>query len=299
MAAAEVAQRFQNLDFEQLIIDVDAWADFINRFVGAGADKNALAPDDIKIFVLDTAGATAPSTWDEAREAGTCLFDYLVYLTAKSPSKIKVTTVKAVKQVHSNMDIARALMYVWTFMITQGHAPSINDHVPAILKNIFNLTNPPDFYSKIIASFKIDRLSPVWVQSVKLPKTARELANRLALGAAGHRLLQAFTYIPIPAAINASAQEAATVIKKVAEKGLYWEMHPLFRPAKFFTTFGSLNRLLNNLLLDVYSDEQLKILADEKIIYEVPKRSVRVKSYDTIKEVNFDFLITKMELSVK
>jgi len=174
------------------------------------------------------------------------------------------------KQPPKYTDVARGL-FVWYFnLFTQ--ARSIVPNQAQFLTNTLGIAGDTNNLVKNLSSCNMELMPKTWIKHVQFPNISIEAKNRLGLGAAGHRFLQALKYIP-PGEFKDDTKVDQDFCKELldyTQGSLWWEFHPITKSADLISIFGSLNELLSTILARSVKKEFLEILNTANVLYSVP-----------------------------
>jgi len=170
----------------------------------------------------------------------------------------------------------------------RGHYPNergteIGPDIPQFCNKILKFTAAPYTISDKLCSFNIDKVPIGWVQRIDLRKFSSKIQQRVALGAPGYRCMTPFLYYEPRKTATDEAKECAAWVKRLAMKPADWAIFSATRSALIFERFKSLNKGLNNLMLECFTDAQFTemLSPNVKLIVEKPNRDPRADHWKT------------------
>ena len=109
-----------------------------------------------------------------------------------------------------------------------------------------------------------------WIKHINVSRLAKRVQQRLLSGIAGTRFFYIFkSYNPknindkSPVLIN-----VFNIVRDVALKGPFYEMHPFFIPVDLSSI--SISKNLSNLIIDIYNTEEIGLMIKNKNSFEKP-----------------------------
>jgi len=94
--------------------------------------------------------------------------------------------------------------------------------------------------------------------------------------------------------ISKAASKAFDIVKAFLNRGMFWEIHPLFRPASTIEFLGSLNGVLGNLILASFTVEQITEAKNSRMLFAMPIMDARHNTYSNWTNNTFDFAISRV-----
>jgi hypothetical protein len=273
-------------DFKIIDIDPISVANALQEYLQRGSRLTGVSLDDLNLAVL-----SLPPNMDKVNlvgllELGMKLFDAIVWLSAGRPATHPLTqdpglTAANVPSLHK---VARAVFYVYFFLLTQARYPphvSTGDagKVPNFLQKIMGMEDPPHTYTQLICSFEPQKFDPKWAQHVNFAGLGQEVLSRFGLGVAGYRLFGPFKLYNPKKTMDLALANPVEFARTIARSEPSWAIHPLTRSPATLTKRGNLNKNLGNLILDVFTDEQIDEMVASKILFAKPKREPTCREY--------------------
>ena len=273
-------------DFKVVDINPIEVAKCLQIYVERGSKLTGISLDDISLSV--TAVPTDPSkiTLVGLLEIGMKLFDAIVWLTAGKPASHPLCEDPTIEKdkIAGLHEIAKSVFYVYFFLLTQARYPVRSKDtnppkVPNFLSVVMGLDEPQGVYVDRICSFNPVGFDAKWAQNVSFRGLGQEALSRFGLGVAGYRLFGPFKLYPAKAGISDELTAAYQFASTVATSMPTWNIHPLTRDPSVLTKRGNLNKNLGNLILDVFTDEQINEMVGAKVIFAKPTREPAYRNY--------------------
>jgi hypothetical protein len=142
--------------------------------------------------------------------------------------------------------------------------------VPKFLRTVMGLTENPSVYVQRLASFPINLFGGKWIRNVTIAGFGSEAITRLGLGVAGYRMFGPFKMFQPRAGLPANILEAVRAAREIAEAPADWLIHPVTRDAAVLTRFGNLNANLGNSILAAFTQADIDVMVNRRIIYATP-----------------------------
>jgi len=280
-------------DFKIVDIDPHVIAKSLQGYLDRGSKLTGVSLDDIKTALPRKVDDQKKATLVDLISAGMKLFDALVWLTAGRPVTHPLTVDDGAEtaEIVSLHNIARAVFYNFFFIVTQARYPvrasatnagsnvTAAPKVPNFLSTIMGMTEPQSFYVDILCSFEPEKFDKSWARFVVFDGFGKEAVSRFGLGVAGYRLFGPFKlYTPKPD-FPEGLRNAVAFATNVARSDATWDIHPATRNPAVLTKRGNLNKNLGNLILDVFSDEDINDMVTTKVLYKRPEREPTARNY--------------------
>jgi hypothetical protein len=273
-------------DFKVIDIDPAAIAKSLEEYLIRGSKLTGVSLDDIQTGVHILPTDVKKATLVDLLTCGMKLFDALVWLTAGRPTSHPLAVDASVKKesVPSMHEIARSVFYVYFFLITQARYPVRSGtanppKVPNFLSVVMGMKEDQGVFVDRICSFAPEKFDPHWAEYVNFKNFGQEALSRFGLGVAGYRMFGPFKlYTPI-STLTPEQRNAVNFAKKVATAPASWDVHPLTRNPQILTARGNLNKNLGNLILEVFTDEQIEEMVQAKVLYQKPTKEPAYRNY--------------------
>jgi len=276
------------LDFKTIHIDAIDVAESFQEFVKSGSLLTGVSLDDLDLTVVSLPVNPSTSTLAELLNVGMKLFDAAVWITAKRPSShpLVQAETKTKENILSLQTIAKSVFFCYFFLLTQARYPaSASDKnppaVPNFLRSIMRLDQPQHVYVENICSFNPSGFDARWVRHISFVGLGQEALSRFGLGVAGYRLFGPFKMFTPRSDIPENLKNAANFARNVAVNDATWDIHPITRAPGVLTRRGNLNKNLGNLILDVFTEEQINEMISVKMLYSKPTREPAYQNYKT------------------
>lgn len=273
-------------DFKVIDIDPNEVAKALQTYLERGSRLTGVAIEDISTAVISQPTGGNKANLVQLLEVGMKLFDAIVWLTAGKPASkpLQIDPTKTKDQVPSLHEVARSTFYVYFFLLTQARYPagsSISEkpRVPNFLKQILGMDKDQTYYVDMICSFTPQKFDPGWVKFVNFRGFGQESLSRFGLGVAGYRLFGPFKMYKIRDNLPENLNTAAAFAITIATKPPTWDLHPSTRNPEILTKRGNLNKNLGNLILEVFTDEQIDEMVRSRILFAKPTHEPTCKNY--------------------
>jgi len=278
-------------DFEQL-------ATAIQNFIEFGSKKGHILINELCI-VSDA--DPIPEAFDDVADAiqnGTKFFDACLYLSLPSDQRPAIRAIADNERPTTKEygQIGEAIFVIYFYLLTRARVPArtgedANHPVPRFLTNVLSLTRGIPYYLSLIAGFDIAKMDHKWIKAINMSTLGDEFRNRAGLGVAGYRMLGPFKAYTPKANISAGLTAAINVAKQIATAPPDWNVHPLTRNPTLLSNLGNLNKNLGNLILDVFTDEQIREMIASKMIFAKPTREpthIQYRTWTTQQLITFN-----------
>jgi len=262
-----------DVNFGVVRIDSTAIGTALQEFIQTGSQRGQISKDDLEIIYREGTDITSFRDVADAIRHGTRLFDALGYFSLPVADR-PIPEHKALDPDETDpapLDIGRAMFYVYFYILIRGHAPTDEDGteqnpVPNFLKSVMGLEDAPDHYSDCVASFDLNLLDHRWVKYIQINNLGIQAQNRLALGLAGYRLPGVLTLFQYRNDASAEAVRAATAVRNFVNRGAVWDCHSVTRTAAFLDVVKNFNANVTNIILEVYTGEQIAQLRRRRVL---------------------------------
>jgi len=275
-----------NPDFKVIDIDSNEVARALQSYLERGSRLTGVAIEDISTAVSSQPAAGNKATLVQLLEVGMKLFDAIVWLTAGKPANrpLQVDPTMTKDKVPSLHEVARAVFYVYFFLLTQARYPagstvSEKPRVPNFLKQILGMDRDQTYYVDLICSFTPQKFDPSWVKYVNFRGFGQESLSRFGLGVAGYRYFGPFKMYAVKPDLPDNLSTAVAFATTIATKPPTWDIHPATRNPEILTRRGNLNKNLGNLILEVFTEEQIEEMVKSRILFAKPTLEPTCKNY--------------------
>jgi hypothetical protein len=288
-------------DFKIIDINPQEIAKALQNYLDRGSKLTGVSLDDIKTAIPGDIANYRAVTLVQLLEAGMKIFDALVWLSAGRPASHPITrdpasTSESILSLH---EVARAVFYNYFFILTQARYPVRSTtiekpKVPNFLSVVMGMQGDQSVYVDRVCSFEPEKFDKKWVQSVKFSGLGQETVSRFGLGVAGYRMFGPFKLYRPEKSYNNELQAAVDFAVMISKSAPTWDIHPATRDATILTKRGNLNKNLGNLILDVFTDEQITEMVNTKVLYKRPEREPSARNYyswSTIDDISGTTLI--------
>lgn len=228
------------------------------------ADFDFKVNDGVKIdTVIDILSAV---------NAGMYYLDAVYYFNCPGkPASIAITNRKKEQKVTVNYKAICQGVFAWYFSL-YNQARGIGAGSNNFLTNVLSLGPDWALLVKSLTSANIENFPKKWINNVTFDDLSDESKNRLALGAAGHRYLQALTFIK-DSDYKPNMRVHKTYIdglKSWTKSRVYWDLHPIYKSSNLITITKSLNKSIEDCLAKCLTDDAKLKLAASKVLNHQP-----------------------------
>jgi len=286
MAFTATAATIGSPTFNVIDINPAEIAKALQTWLDRGSKLTGVSLDDIDRGVHTMPTSTTKVTLVQLLELGMKLFDALVWLSAGKPDThpLQVNPEITIATIPSMHEVARAVFYNYFFMLTQARYPARTgaqnpSKVPNFLSVILGMDQPQGEYVATICSFEPQKFDPGWVKYVKFANFGMETISRFGLGVAGYRMFAPFKLYTVKEGLPLNILRAVSFAEKVAKHPPTWDVHPLTRNPAVLTNRGNLNKNCANLMLEVFTKEQLDEMVQSKVLFSYPVRDPTNTNY--------------------
>lgn len=286
MSFAATAAIVGTPDFKVIDINIEEVAKALQAYLVRGSKLTGVSINDISTSVMQVPANLSSVTLVQLLEVGMKLFDAIVWLTAGRPTSRPLTVDPAMTAANilSQHEVARSVFYVYFFILTQARYPSRSDAVskptvPNFLKVIMGMELNQGIYVDRLCSFEPQKFDMGWVRFVKFENFGQEALSRFGLGVAGYRLFGPFKLYRVKDNLSPELQNAVTFAQRVASSPPTWDIHPSTRAPSVLTKRGNLNKNLGNLILEVFTEDQISEMVSSKILYAKPIVEPTARNY--------------------
>lgn len=269
-------------------IDPQETAKAFQKYLDTASKLTGVSLDDISLVVSELPADSNKASIAELTSKGMRLFDAVVWITAGRPTTHPLVADPSMTpdKIPSSHEIARSVFYCYFMLVVQARYPaSQNDSdppkIPNFLKTIMGMDKPQHTYVEAVCSFNPTKFDPKWAKYVKFQGFGQEVLSRFGLGVAGYRMFGPFGLYKPGKTLTPELTAAYNFARSVSMTPATWSIHPLTRDPNVLTKRGNLNKNLTNLLLDCFTEEQLKEMEVAKIIYKMPEREPTHRNYLT------------------
>lgn len=293
-----IPDQIPGLEDLRLIIDPNELSTVLATYVAAGSQKNALSITDLSIVMPSGTDLGDDASVKELFDAGSDFFSALIYqgISGELRSKIPVTAPdlsSSGRNLTSEM-LATLIFVDYFYIYTQARHPTKEmdglgtaerRYSPAqfILNTIGSTTSFQDIEALLFAK-GLAKIPMSWIKKVPMSQISTEAQNRFLLGAAGHRLIQAFAVIRYKDDTPDDVKAIWAKLIAYTQAGYSWNFHTAFRTVGFVRKFKSLNKILENLLATYGRDEDLAqaVTIESKTLYKKPQADSRYRDYSSL-----------------
>lgn len=288
MSAQLTSNVFGTPEFGIVHIDPEQTANALQQYLDTASKLTGVSLDDINRNIICAIPPTAQITLAFLIRNGMKLFDAIVWLSEGKPDShpLIVDTTMVQDNIPSMHDIARSVFYCYFMLIVQARYPASQNstekpRIPNFLTTIMGMDHDQSAYVERICSFEPQKFDPGWARFVSFRNFGREVLSRFGLGVAGYRMFGPFGLYRPKDDIPQELRSAYDFARRVANSDPTWDIHPLTRNPEILNRRGNLNKNLGNLILDVFTDEDIDEMVTSKVIYARPEREPTHINYKT------------------
>lgn len=273
-------------DFKIVDIDPQEIAKALQAYLERGSKLTGVSLDDIKTSLAKSIVDPKKATLLDLIQAGMKIFDALVWLTAGRPTShpLTVDSGMSAKDIPSLHNVARAVFYNYFFILTQARYPVkssslVEPKTPNFLTGLLGMSEKQSYYVEMVCSFEPEKFDKSWVKYVNFSGLGQETISRFGLGLAGYRLFGPFKLYKPEKQYDTDLEPAVAFAQKIASSAPTWDIHPATREPGVLTKRGNLNKNLANLILEVFTDEQIDEMVKTKVLFQKPTRDPTSRNF--------------------
>lgn len=283
-----------DLNFQGIDLNPTELGTALQKFISQGSNTGFISKNDLTIISRNENRPSGFNSVADAISCGTRLFDALCYFSIPELQRpeVEIEALDANDEDPSLESISKSVFYVYMYILIRGRAPIAEDDadnapVPKFLTAVMGLNDKPTSYANNIASFNLNQMDHTWIKHVTITVLSQKAQNRLALGMAGYRLPAALTIYPFRESASKEAKVAATAIKNFVNKGAVWDCHAVTRTPAFLDVVKNFNANINNLIMEVYTEQQINTLLTNKVLAIKPVENPRFTNWRNWTEETF------------
>jgi hypothetical protein len=273
-------------NFGLIHINPQETAKAFQAYLDTASKLTGVSLEDINRRVIKVPADPARVTLTDLLGLGMKLFDSIVWLTAGRPTSHPLVADPTMDKnnIPSLHEVARSVFYTYFMLLTQARYPAPRaatekPRIPNFLRVIMGMADDQYIYIERICSFAPQKFDPSWVKFVEFQAFGQEVLSRFGLGVAGYRMFGPFALYEPKADISFALKESVEFANSIARKPASWNIHPLTRNPNILTARGNLNKNLGNLILDVFTEEQIAEMVSAKVLYAKPEREAAHRNY--------------------
>jgi len=268
------------------IVDIDPAyvAKALTIYIERGSKRTGVSLDEITLTVDELPTGRTQVTLSWLIEHGMKLFDAIVWLSAGQPDTHPLIQDNTLTKdtIPSLASIADSVFYNFFFLLTQARYPVTGTDPPRVanfLTAVMGFKESQQVYVRRICSFEAEKFDPSWIKFVNFQGLGQEALSRFGLGVAGYRLFGPFKSYSPKEKISADLQRSYNFARKIATSEPTWDIHPVTRNPTVLTKRGNLNKNLGNLILEVFSEDQIAEMVSSKMLYARPIKEATHRNY--------------------
>jgi hypothetical protein len=268
-------------------IDSESLGAILRDYVIQGSGRNVLLATDVVIRLPSIAAEGDDVPILELLESGTSLFAALIYVNSDDRANFRYEAAKDWTGIWTAESVAKMLFAAYFYILTQNRAINLVVTEANFMRTTIGMAADKTEIGIRLFESGFEKIPHDWVRSIRIRDLQPESRNRLGLGIAGYRLLQAFQSIEHVAEAPADAVSAWGAIRASVNRGYFYGFDAHFRNERFIQRFVSLNKVLNDLLARWGDPEQVAAAVDRKILAVRPTMDLRYRVYNRLTEANF------------
>jgi len=307
MAEIFVDPTIAGLEDLSLKLDESALAKLLGQYVIAGSAKNNLSLADLTIVIPADRNDDEVIGVKELFDAGSDIFSAIIWQKLSDDQKTSVPRSEkdlTAKERNLTKEQLSQLMFLdYFYIFTQARHPTKamdtigrdgRKYTPA--QFILNTIGTDITFAEVenlLFKNGLAKIPMKWIEEVPIAQLSTEAQNRFLLGAAGHRIIQAFATIRHVADAPDDVKKVWAVLIRYTQEGYSWNFHTAFRGVPFVRTYKSLNKILENLLATYGIEEDVVVAVSDasKALYRLPVADKRYQDYSALLRKEFtDFM---------
>lgn len=285
-----------------IVWDVVRMGTLISRLIETASEGTSISKDDLRLRVIEAREGEAgvamrvhitddgpievrnvllPATMEDSVLFGTAFFDALAYYSlpvADRPIPYLGTDHRPDAQ-GTYFRMKQSLCWMALYIMLRGSwftgdGIVSGTDVPAFLLNTFGLVGTPAAMRARLASFDLIRVPCEWVKYIRWANLSPKIRQRLGLSLAGYRQLNVLRFYEPKVDCTAIVRINIEWVRAVLSLPRDWGMVSATRNPDVIAQAGSINRGVDQLLAEGYSDEDVQLMVQNKSIYRAPIRDV-------------------------
>jgi hypothetical protein len=274
---------------ESRLIDIDtvSLGNILRDYVIQGSGRNVLLASDVIIKMPPGSEQGDEVSAADLLEYGTSLFAALIYVNSTDRENFRYETGVSQPDRWNAEFIAKIVFIAYFYILTQNRAVNLITTEANFITTTIGQPVPKEEIGRLLFEGGFEKIPHDWVRAITIRDLAPESRNRLGLGIAGYRLMQAFQSIDPTDDAPQDALRAWEAIRNSVNRGYFYGFHTHFRTERFIQRFVSLNKVLNDLLARHGKPDQIAAAVDRKILAVRPTADLRYKIYGRLTDANF------------
>jgi hypothetical protein len=268
-----------NLDLALDILKGNSLSDMGNLLttaISVGADPNCVFISSLKFYANVEIAVTKVNTFSDAVKYQIPILDWLQAVKLqRTDSRFKELKFTAnTERINSQLQLkeyASALAFA-TFLIVVRNKYWPDDEkeeIPAFAKKYLGFNMKKDLYLSALTVNDIRQIPKDWVKSVDMSCLPVAMVNRMCMSVAGYRNLNALLKHKERDDLDARTKEQLQLMRSVAERGPFWEGHPIDGISSNY----ALSKNAMGLIKAAFSEEVIKEMVAEKSIFSAPNKN--------------------------
>lgn len=266
------------INFRVVTINYANFARALQSFLAYGSRKGHIEISDLCIVSDQTPIPTRFTDVEEAIKHGTKFFDACMYFSLPEGDRPQISpmTNDTVPDSRTFGSIGEAVFVIYFYLLTRARPPARTGDdaahpTPRFLEGVLSLTKGNPYYLDLASGFDVSKMDHKWIEDVDIGTLGDEFKNRAGLGVAGYRMFGPYkSYQPKPG-LPQNLLNAVQVAHRIATSPPDWDIHPVTRNPELLSRMGNINQNLGNLILDVFTEENIREMVKTKMIFRKPE----------------------------
>jgi hypothetical protein len=278
---------------DKVALSLDGLDILIKLIIVGASDEKKVSISSLVFKSRESIDLAKVYSLEELGQYGMKLFDYVVAKNLVKNGKTVKYMIDPNMDMISEQEYSDAIIYAYFMILTRNQVTLKDDeNMPKFIRKLVGDKVTSKDLINVLTLNDIDKMDKEWIKKIEISGLGESFRNRIYNGISGYRMINAFKDYEFKKDADPKSLEVALMIREVSLRGPCWEMHPAF----ILDNHKALNisRCLNNLLIDVYDTDTLKIMESSKMIFVKPTYNRRFLSYKTWNSLTFDFLITPL-----
>lgn len=207
------------------------------------------------------------------------IFDMIIYLNLSTENKAKVKWVVVDnRKSYNETQINFSCLFIYFMVMTRNKAfPDKNELIPNFLMKFMHIPMTIDDIKNCLSENNLNNFQHTWIKHISIKNLSPAIKNRFRQGIAGMRLMSLISNNDYDKVIDTNLKNLIGKIKHLVENGPYWQMHTLFQTP--FLTSQSINSNLQNMILEIFSEDKIKGFINSKLLFKYPVYNSRYSNY--------------------
>jgi hypothetical protein len=283
-----------SLKMEDNTIDQETFSSIMIAMAIIGLKSFKLLTSDINFNIFEKSvdvvtkklGSYTPKdSIQDLMELGMSFFPafILIHMPLTEQMNVKIIPIAEKSKNYNLEDASKGIFIAFSYLYLIGSLPADNIYRPKILKDIYGDDFKPYDLIMDVFNCNLSKLDGKWIRTFPFQELPEKLKNRFSISMGGTRQMGSFVTVTLKTTTPQNVIDLQTKMKDYLLKGLFWDLHPLFRTSENINKTGSLNKALNAIIGTYGTKDSVDILCEVKYLYAVP-----LAGYIDPKIFNFD-----------